>query len=57
MSCSQVFGGPDVKVRVGREDSLAVKEVCRVAERRLSLRTVPPEVASSGAETCGIHVS
>ena len=57
MSCSQVFGGPDVKVRVGREDSLAVKEVCRVAERRLSLRTVPPEVAGSGAEACKMHVS
>lgn len=34
-----------------------MKEICRVAERRLSLRTVPPEVASSGAETCEMHIS
>ena len=52
MLCSLSFADSDMGVRVGWEDSLAVKEVCRVAERRLSLRTVPPEVASSGAETC-----
>ena len=46
-----------MEVRVGREDSLAVKEVCRVAERRLSLRTVPPEVAGGSAETCQMYVS
>jgi len=57
MLYSRDSSGPDVGVQVGWEDSLAVKEVCRVAERRLSLRTVPPEVASSGAETCGTHVS
>jgi hypothetical protein len=57
MLCSQISSAPDVKVRIGLEGSLAVKEVCRVGERRLSLRTVPPEVASSGAETCGTHVS
>ena len=48
---------PVVEVRVGWEESLAGKEVCRVAERRLSLRTVPPEVAGSGAETCEMYVS
>ena len=52
MLCSPTLGVPDVEGRVVREDSLAMKEICRVAERRLSLRTVPPEVASSGAETC-----
>ena len=57
MLCSLLSANLDMGVRVGWEDSLAVKEVCRVAERRLSLRTVPPEVAGSGAETCQMYVS
>ena len=57
MLCSPTLGVPDVEGRVVREDSLAMKEICRVAERRLSLRTVPPEVAGSGAETCQMYVS
>ena len=31
MLCSPVLGGPELKVRVGQEEFLAVKEVCRVA--------------------------
>jgi hypothetical protein len=46
-------GGSDLLGRVPRGS----KEVCRVAERRLSLRTVPPEVAGSGAETYEPYVS
>jgi hypothetical protein len=57
MTESPVDGALSVVCRVCRGKFLVVEEVCRVAERRLTLRTVPPEVARSGTETWEPHVS
>jgi hypothetical protein len=50
-------GALDVVCWVCRGRFLVVEEVWRVAGRRLTLHTVPPEVSGSGTETYGPYVS
>jgi hypothetical protein len=57
MTESPVGGALGVVIRVCPGRFRVMEEVCRVAVRRVTLRTVPPEVARSGTETYGPHVS